>query len=119
MLFQGPFYNPATAYLVRDGRFYWCFDTGRDTTYVVAGDLSRSLTDRASWRISDGLPIPRIPASLTRCKALGKILEGNIVADPRAVLQLRCAQLAAGGLYHRLATDATGIQLLRSSHRRK
>ena len=79
MLFQGPFYNPATAYLVRDGRFYWCFDTGRDTTYVVAGDLSRSLTDRAAWRISDGLPIPRVPASLTRGKALGKILEGNVV----------------------------------------
>ncbi len=80
MLFKGPFYNPSGSYVRRDGQFYWCFDTGRDTTYIVAGDLSRDLIDPAAWRISDGLPIPEVPRQITRkdsCR--GKILEGNVV----------------------------------------
>ncbi len=80
MLFKGPFYNPAGSYVMRNGQFYWCFDTGRDTTYIVAGDLSRDLTDPAAWRISDGLPIPEVPRELTRLdRRRGKILEGNLV----------------------------------------
>ncbi len=80
MLFKGPFYNPSTGYVKRNGQFYWCFDTGRDTTYIVAGDLSRDLTDPAAWRISDGQSIPEVPRELTRLDSRqGKILEGNVV----------------------------------------
>lgn len=78
-LFEGPFYNPACSYVMRDGQFYWCCDTERDTTYVIAGDLSRDLTDPAAWRISDGLPMPEVPPSLTRGPGNGRILEGNVV----------------------------------------
>ncbi len=78
-LFEGPFYNPACSYVMRDGQFYWCCDTGRDTTYVIAGDLSRELTDPAAWRISDGLPRPPLPPSLSRGRGSGSILEGNVV----------------------------------------
>lgn len=78
-LFEGPFYNPATGYAMRDGHVYWCADTGRDMTYVIAGDLSCELTDPDAWRISDGLPIPPVPPALTRGAGRGKILEGNVV----------------------------------------
>ena len=78
-LFSGPFYNPATGYVLRDDRFYWCCDSGRDTTYIVAADLNRDLTDPGAWRISDGLPMPPIPPSITRGPGQGKILEGNVV----------------------------------------
>jgi hypothetical protein len=63
---------------MRKNRFYWCCDTGRDTTYVIVGDLSRDLADPAAWRISDGLPCPRVPASLTRGEGRSSILEGNV-----------------------------------------
>ena len=86
-LFEGPFYNPACAYVKRDGQFYWCCDTRRDTTYVIAGDLSRDLTDPDSWRISDGLPIPPLPPSLTRGRGNARILEGNVV-DVNGRLQI-------------------------------
>ena len=80
MLFKGPFYNPSTGYVKRNGRFYWCFDTGRDTTYIVVGDLSRDLTNPTAWRISDGQAIPEVPRELTRLDSRqGKILEGNVV----------------------------------------
>jgi len=80
MLFKGPFYNPAGGYVMRNDRFYWCFDTGRDTTYIVAGDLTRDLTDPSAWHISDGLPIPNVPPENTRKESRrGKILEGNVV----------------------------------------
>jgi hypothetical protein len=78
-LFEGNFYNPATSYVVRGVQFYWCMDEGREGTYVIAGDLSKGLLDAASWRISDPLPIPELPRSLTRRKGDGKILEGNVV----------------------------------------
>ena len=79
-LFDGPFYNPAGGYVMRDGRFYWCFDTGRDMTYIVVGDLACDLTDPSAWRISAGLPIPNVPPEITRKEARrGKILEGNVV----------------------------------------
>ncbi len=79
-LFQGPFYNPAGGFVMRDGCFYWCFDTGRDTTYIIAGDLSRDLTEPTAWRLSDGLPIPTVPQEMTRRSTRhGKILEGNVV----------------------------------------
>ncbi len=61
---------------MRDGQLYWCCDTGRDTTYVIAGDLDGDLTDPAAWRISDGLPVP---PSLTRGRGRNRILEGNVV----------------------------------------
>jgi len=79
ILFNGPFYQPAGGYVIRDGQFYWCCDTGRDMTYVIAGDISRDLTDPGAWRISEGLPMPEVPKSLTRGPGKGKILEGNVV----------------------------------------
>lgn len=79
-LFQGPFYQPAGACAIRNGHLYGCCDTGRDTTYIIAGDMGRDLLDPASWRISDGLPMPQAPRELTRLDSCrGKILEGNVV----------------------------------------
>lgn len=79
MLFKGPFYQPAGGYVKKDGKFYWCCDTGRDMTYVIAGDLNRDLSDPDAWRISEGLPMPEVPKSLTRGTGKGKILEGNVL----------------------------------------
>ncbi len=80
MLFRGSFYNPAGSYVMHNGYFYWCFDTGRDSTFIVAGDLHKDLTDPAAWRISNALPIPQVPPSMTRLRSRrGKILEGNVV----------------------------------------
>ena len=95
LLFDGEFYNPATSYVMRDGHFYWCCDTGRDTTYVIAGDLSRDLTDKSAWRISEGLPIPKVPPSLTRGGGNGRILEGNVV-DVNGRLQVSWRYLIDG-----------------------
>jgi len=78
-LFDKPFHMAASGYVVRNGQFYWCCDTGRDTTYVIAGDLSRDLTDPAAWRISEGVRNPGVPSSLTVGEGKSDWLEGNVV----------------------------------------
>ncbi len=37
----------------QNGRFYWCFDTGPDATFIVAGDLHRvrNFRERAAFLI--------------------------------------------------------------------
>ena len=75
---------------MRDRRLYSCFVRGwntRDsarTTYVIAGDLSRDLTDPDAWRISNGVEDPGVPPSMSvgNEKFAGRKtnwLEGNVV----------------------------------------
>jgi hypothetical protein len=86
-LFQGPYVNTASSYVIRNGQLYWCMDdagssgwTKPGNTYVIAGDLSKDLLDPASWRISAPLPMPELPPSMSRPgKSGGAILEGNVV----------------------------------------
>ena len=85
-LFKGTtHYQPAGSYVMRGGQIYWCFATdyrypnGVPTTYCIAGDLSRDLTDPAAWRISNGVGDPGVPPCLTRGEGKTKWLEGNVV----------------------------------------
>jgi len=80
VLFAGKYYNPATSYVIRNGQFYWCMDSGRNKTYVISGDLSKDLLAPGSWRVSEALPMPELPKSLSRPGKRGSgILEGNLV----------------------------------------
>ena len=72
-LFEGSYYNAATACVVRNGQLYWCFGApntqGRGNskgsrTMVVAADFSRDLTDPGGWRRSEFLTYPGTPPSL-------------------------------------------------------
>ena len=48
-LFEGPFYNPACAYVKRDGQFYWCCTTNlkdRELFHEVSGSGSVKLWQR-------------------------------------------------------------------------
>jgi len=99
-LFQGPYYNPASSYVIRNGQFYWCMDEGRSKTYVIAGDLSKDLLDPASWRISAPLPRPELPPG----KSGATILEGNVV-EVNGRLQLSWRYMIAG-------RDSVGIGVI-------
>jgi hypothetical protein len=101
-LFQGPYVNTASSYVIRNGQFYWCMDDAGGSgwkkpgnTYVIAGDLSKDLLKPASWRISAPLPMPELPPSMSRPgKSGGAILEGNVV-EVNGRLQLSWRYLIA------------------------
>lgn len=84
-LFKGLFYQPAGGYVIRGNHFYWCVvenfnDPERiTTTYGLAGDLRRDLTDPGAWRISNGVANPGVPPSLTAGEGKMNWLEGNVV----------------------------------------
>ena len=79
-VFKGSFYQPASGYVVRNGQFYWCCDISRNTTYVIAGDLTCDLTEPGAWRISEPLKYPGTPLSLTTSVPREfRWLEGNVI----------------------------------------
>lgn len=109
-LFEGSFYNTSGSSVIKDGTFYFCFDTGRDTTFIVAGDTSGDLLSRDSWRISEGTPMPPIPSGLTRGEGKAQILEGNVVeVNGRLQVNWRCVidkrDTAGVGIIYDLADD--------------
>ena len=84
-LFKGLFYQPAGGYVIRGDRFYWCVaekfndHESTTTTYCIAGDLRRDLTDPTAWRISNGVANPGVPPCLTAGEGKTNWLEGNVV----------------------------------------
>lgn len=87
-IFKGAYlYQPAGGYVIRDGQFYWCFDSGHDSTYALVGDLERDLTDPGAWRVSEPLRYPGTPPSLMTSDTILKVfskstirwLEGNVI----------------------------------------
>jgi len=70
-LFKGHYWNCPTGIVEANGFVYRAVDqlgvssSGRGEV-VIAGDLSRDLMDRKSWRISNAVPYPGTPKSLRR-----------------------------------------------------
>ncbi len=115
VLFAGRHHGAPTSVVFRDGFVYRAFETcdGPRTDWgslVVAGDLSRDLLEPASWRMSERVPFPGVPASLTQAmyppSAEGKVphdswLEGNVVdvgGDLRVVLRTTIDGHSTAGL---------------------
>jgi hypothetical protein len=92
-LFEGRYHCAPTPVVQKDGFVYRAFETcvGIRTEWkslVVAGDVSKDLLDPASWRMSNQVSFPGVPAVLTQHRyapsAADKVphdsfLEGNVV----------------------------------------
>ena len=130
-LFEGRFHNSATHVLIKDSWAYRAYEAceagaGRSQwrSLVVAGDLSRDLLDRDSWRMSPQLEFPGVPDLLQQHfyepSVEDKIpetcwLEGNVIAvrgDIRVVLRTTIDAHSTAGLAAicRLEDDGTELR---------
>jgi arylsulfatase A-like enzyme len=108
ILFEGEHTGGCVSIVKKDGHVYRAFErmhepldeiTNNWASVVVAGDLSKDLLDRGTWRRSNEVPFPGVPPQLTRGlyvhddriqKGRDGWLEGNVVEkDDRLHVLLR------------------------------
>jgi hypothetical protein len=86
-LFEGHFWNCHTGMVVQQGRFYWAVDDlalgPKRGPRLVCADLSRNLMEPSAWRISEPVPFPGFPETLTApayAHFSSQYLEPNVIA---------------------------------------
>lgn len=121
-LFKGHFWNCHTGMVVRDRRLYWAVD---DLSFgmlyrgprIVAGDLSHDPMDPRSWRLSNPVPFPGLPESLTSAKfadRTSQYLEPNVIdvhGQLRVLMTVKAKRQSTTGLAAVLDVNDDGREL--------
>lgn len=120
-LLEGHFWNCHTNMVVQDDRLYWAIDDFSPAPVpgirVVVGDLTRDPMSPGSWRFSDTLRFPGLPAALANPELpAGKsnLTEANVIAHHGKIRVLATTQangLSTAGLIAVLNVADDGKQV--------
>ncbi len=120
-LFKGHYWNCHTGMVIKNQHLYWAVDDlalGKNRgPRAVAGDLSKDLMDPASWRISEPVPFPGIPAPLTNpafAEQPSQYLEPNVIevrGRLRVLATVKPNRQSTAGLCAVLDLEDTGEKL--------